>query len=385
MKNLHIPASAYQGVVWPALPPKRYAPMFALLQQFEHSQWWPAGTVERHQLRQLESLADHALRTVSFYRDRLRCLAGLGPGALTMDRWREVPLLQRADIQDAGKALYSNALPRDHLPVHEISTSGSTGSPVTVKTTALCAHYFAAAQHRYHAWHGREFAAKTCVIKVIESGESGTPKNWVSGYRSGPSLAFDITRPVSEQFDWLVREAPDYLLTYPNNLRALLERSESTGTKIPNLRQVATMSEVLDPELRVECERLWGASISDVYSAMEIGVLAIQCPENPTYHVQSESALVEILAADGSPAGVGEIGRLVVTDLKNFAMPLIRYEIGDHAEVGAACRCSGASSGAAATCCGCRRATSYGRASVPPVSPLSPRSDSSSWSRNRSN
>ena len=146
MSNQQIPGSAYHGVVWPALPAPRYAPMFALLQQFEHSQWWPAETLERYQLRQLESLAGHAARTVPFYRERLRSLAGLGPGELTLDRWREVPLLRRTDIQDAENELYSKALPRDHLPLGDISTSGSTGSPVTVKTTKLTATFFSAAQ-----------------------------------------------------------------------------------------------------------------------------------------------------------------------------------------------------------------------------------------------
>ncbi len=339
MSNLQIPLSASDGVVWPALPPPQSAPMFALLQQFEHSQWWPAGTLERYQLRQLESLAGHAARTVPFYRERLRCLAALGRGELTMEKWREVPLLRRTDIQDAEKALYTKALPRDHLPVGEISTSGSTGSPVTVKTTKLTGLYFNAAQHRYHAWHRRDFAAKTCAVKVIQRKRPDKPGNWASGYRSGPLVSFDITRPVSEQFDWLVREAPDYLLTYPNNLRALIEISETSGVRIPGLRQVATMSEVLDPDLRAECQRVWEVPVSDIYSAMEVGIIAVQCPEHPTYHVQSESVFVEFLAADGAPCGVGEIGRIVVTDLTNFASPLIRYEIGDYAELGEPCPC----------------------------------------------
>ena len=339
MSNLHIPVSAYHGVVWPALPPPRYAPMFALLQQFEHSQWWPAETLERHQLRQLEFLAGHASRTVRFYGERLKCIAGVEAGGLTMEMWREVPVMQRTDIQDGGKDLLSRALPKDHLPLGEISTSGSTGTPVTVKTTGLTALFFNAAQHRYHAWHGRDFAAKICAIKVEQGKSPTTPGRWVAGYPSGPLASFDITRPVSEQFDWLIKEAPDFLLTYPNNLRALIELSEKTSRKIPRLRQVTTMSEVLDPELREECMRVWQVPVSDAYSAMETGVLAMQCPEHTTYHVQSECVCVEILDEDGMPCGPGEVGRVVVTELSNFAMPLIRYAIGDYAEVGEPCPC----------------------------------------------
>jgi phenylacetate-CoA ligase len=68
-------------------------------------------------------------------------------------------------------------------------------------------------------------------------------------------------------------------------------------------------------------------------------MLAMQCPEpgHDHYLVQAESALVEVLDETGRPCGPGEVGRVVVTILHNFATPLIRYEVGDYAEVGAPC------------------------------------------------
>ena len=76
-----------------------------------------------------------------------------------------------------------------------------------------------------------------------------------------------------------------------------------------------------------------------MYSAAEVGYIALQCPERPHYHVQSESVLVEVLDAQGRACEAGETGAVVVTVLHNFAMPLIRYEIGDYAELGERCVC----------------------------------------------
>ena len=76
-----------------------------------------------------------------------------------------------------------------------------------------------------------------------------------------------------------------------------------------------------------------------MYSAAEAGYLALQCPQQEHYHIQSESALVEVLDEAGNPCRPGETGTMVVTPLHNFAMPLIRYAIGDIAEVGAPCAC----------------------------------------------
>jgi phenylacetate-CoA ligase len=79
--------------------------------------------------------------------------------------------------------------------------------------------------------------------------------------------------------------------------------------------------------------------IADLYSTEEAGLIALQCPLHTHYHVQSEAVLVEILDEQGAPCGAGQIGRVVVTPLHNLPMPLMRYVIGDYAEVGPPCDC----------------------------------------------
>src|SRR3546814_16158281 len=76
-----------------------------------------------------------------------------------------------------------------------------------------------------------------------------------------------------------------------------------------------------------------------MYSSQECGYFALQAPGHDHYLVQAEVVLLEVLRADGSPCEPGETGRVVVTPLTNYAMPLLRYEIGDFATVGAASPC----------------------------------------------
>jgi phenylacetate-CoA ligase len=77
----------------------------------------------------------------------------------------------------------------------------------------------------------------------------------------------------------------------------------------------------------------------DVYSCEELGPIALQCPSREHYHVQAENLYVELLREDGTPCGQGELGRVVVTALHNFPMPLLRYDLGDYAEAGEPCAC----------------------------------------------
>ena len=116
-------------------------------------------------------------------------------------------------------------------------------------------------------------------------------------------------------------------------------RSQERGWALPSLREARTYSERLPDDLCDLVGAAWGVPLSDLYSANEVGYVALQCPESGLYHVQSEDVLVEILGDDGRPCAVGESGRVVVTSLHNFAMPLLRYDLGDVATVGGPCSC----------------------------------------------
>ena len=109
--------------------------------------------------------------------------------------------------------------------------------------------------------------------------------------------------------------------------------------QFPFLREVRTISEAQPDGLRELCQEVWGAKLVDLYSTIELGILALQCPEHDHYHVQSEGVLLEVLDDKGVPCVPGQVGKVVVTNLHNFATPLIRYEVGDFAEVGESCPC----------------------------------------------
>ncbi|MGF1641385.1 MAG: phenylacetate--CoA ligase family protein [Rhodospirillales bacterium] len=340
--DLLTPTTAIPDIVWPALPTGRDATLLALMQQLEESQWWPPGAIEEMQMRQLEELVEHAVGTVPFYRDRFAALAGMARGELTAAAWRNVPVLRRADIQDAGPALFTAALPPGHGRTYDVVTSGSTGRPIHVKGSGIVHLFGRAINLRFQFWHQRDFGAATAAIRRLKAGEArfiaaGNVAAWVSAFASGPMHLCDVMRPVDEQVEWLRRLNPPYLLTYPTNLAALVERSKALGVTFPALREVVSMGEVLQQTQRAFCEREWGVRVVDLYSCNELGLIALQCPGHDHYLVQSENLYVEVLDDDGRPCEPGAVGRLVITDLHNFASPLIRYELGDHAEVGGPC------------------------------------------------
>ncbi|MGF1592344.1 MAG: phenylacetate--CoA ligase family protein [Kiloniellaceae bacterium] len=340
--------SAHASVVWPALPTPEAARMAAILLQFEDSQWWTPEAMLVQQLRQADALLQHAYRQLPFYRDRL-AEAGYLPGkALTPEVWARIPLLTRADLQQAGAALFSPEIPKGHGGTYEISTSGSTGRPIKAKGTAMVQVMWRALTLREHLWHRRDFGGTLAGIRSLPNDAAPYPKGarsplWGAAtkgiYKTGPSATLSIVSRTEEQAEWLQRVRPDYLLTYPSALRDLLLYCRDAGIVLPRLREVRTLSELLPAETRRLCREVWGLGIVDMYSTQEAGYLALQCPVEEHYHLQSEVTLVEVLNAAGEACRPGEVGEVVVTSLINFAMPMIRYAVGDLAEVGEPCAC----------------------------------------------
>ncbi len=336
--NLFTVRSAVQGVAWPGIPEDSSAQLLAACFQLDRSQWWSPDTLHEHQLRQMRLVLRHALATVPHYAETL--------GAVDADNldWAgflALPTLQRSTLQAKFIALSSNQSPPGHGEVLSGESSGSTGKPIQFRFTVLSQLFWKALTLREHLWHNRDFTGKFSAIRIrLEDGHFsgwGPPVGEV--FQTGPSVTLNVRTDIARQLEWLQREDPDYLITHATNLGALAELSIKRGVKLPGLRQARTFSETLRPDLRNRVREAWGVEIADVYSCEEAGAIAFQCPLHEHYHVQSENLIVEVLHPDGRECRPGETGEVVLTTLHNFAMPLIRYRIGDYAEVGEACSC----------------------------------------------
>src|SRR5262249_58013620 len=115
--------------------------------------------VRDHQQAQLERRTAHAAANVPFYRDRLAPLPS-AKGESFWQAWRRLPLLPRAEVQQAGDDLLSRDIPAGHGELSEIFTSGSTGRPVRALRTELSLLYWSAVTVRDHLWHGRDLSGK---------------------------------------------------------------------------------------------------------------------------------------------------------------------------------------------------------------------------------
>ncbi len=329
------------GVVWPGVPTPQGALALALHWQFEQSQWFPPERLLENQMRQLGELLRHARQHVPFYRERLNWAEIDLAAPLTLDTFRRLPLLQRAEVQAGGKALFSLAPPRQQGKAIPGRTSGSTGRPVEYLSSELCQLFWRTLTLREHFWHQRDFTGKLAAIRerVTTADMPGWGPSTDVAFETGPSACLDIHSDLDTQAAWLQAQDPDYLLAYPSTLVGLAELYQAGRFRLTRLKALRSLGETFEQKARQRCRDAFQVPITDTYSASEVGYIALQCPVSGHYHIQSETLFAEVLRDDGTPCAAGEIGRVVVTPLHNFCMPLLRYEIGDYARLGGACPC----------------------------------------------
>lgn len=312
------------------------ATMEVLQNQLRESERAALSVLADLQNRQINLLAAHAHTNSLFWRDRLDA-AGFGTDANWFTR---LPVLTRGDLKTAASSAFALPVPPDHGQVYEIKTSGSTGTPLSILKSDHAALFWNAMTLRDSLWHERDLSGKLAVIRVgVARGYSERWGDAYAGYTTGPCVSFDARDDTEAQLHWLQSEQPSVLLTHASNLRALAQRSIELNVSLPLLQEARSFSEQLAPDLRDLVREAWGVPLSDLYSANEVGYVALQCPQSGLYHVQAEDVFVEIIGDDGKHCTAGESGRVIVTSMHNFAMPFIRYELGDYATVGPPCGC----------------------------------------------
>lgn len=288
--------------------------------------------LDRYQQTLLTRLLAHAAQEVPYYK-----------AVLTQDiirnpetHWHTLPILTREKAQALREALYAETLPAAAGAIIEDQTSGSTGRPFKHRHNDLLKTASVGQTRRLHDWFKLDGTRSLAIITAFRQADSQYPEGdesagWHSGAPAAPFFLLTVETYIHHQVEWLCRKKPAYLLTLPSNLHALAEHCLTHQITL-SFDTILTTGEIVNGTTRELIQRAFGCRIADSYGAQEVGTIAIQCPHSGLYHCADESQMVEILDENDTPVQDGETGRVVVTSLYNYAMPLIRYDIGDYAQ-----------------------------------------------------
>lgn len=244
---------------------------------------------------------------------------------------RDFPVVNKHTIKAQYEAFRSDAFPGTRL--HVMRTSGSTGTPFVVLQDPDKRRRVLAEMICFGRRAGYEVGDRFVFTRVWSRHNR---KPWHVALREN-AIMFDISSLDEARMETLADllrsdRGIRCMLGYPSTFGPLVRHLERRGERGEtfHLRTIISISERLSQPLREALRSRFGCTVVARYSNQENGVFAQQCEDRDEYHLNTASYTFEYLRLDeDSPAGPGERARMVVTDLFNRAMPMIRYDTGD--------------------------------------------------------
>lgn len=311
------------------------------LLEFDHA---PKSQLIDLQQVLLRDILEHAVNTVPYYRKILsaRNALPLNSSDDVYERLKQWPILSKEDVQQAGRSLISGKYSQKRLV--EIHTGGTTGRALAIWADQIALRKNYAFFERQKQWAGLRTDSRVATFagRPLVPANSRRPPYWrynaigkqmlFSSYHIGSDTVEEYVRCL----EWF---KPEYIDSYPSSLEMIARHVIARGGTSISLKAIITSSETLSDATRKMFESAFGCRVFDHYGSAEMVAFITQCEEG-RYHANSEYGFLEIVREDGEPAGPGEVGEVVATGFINYAMPLVRYRLGDLASASDfACPC----------------------------------------------
>lgn len=296
------------------------------------SEWYDSDTIRELQQRRLRQLVRHVYLHVPYWNAAMD-ERGLTPEDIqTPEDLSKLPLLSKQTVRED---LYFDLFADNHQKSEmlKISTSGSTGEPMVLYGDRRQLEMRWATTLRATEWTGWRFGDRQARLWHQTLGMS---KTQVFRERLDALFmrrlfipAFELTEEkINELVHRLRKFQPVLIDGYAESFNFLAHYASKNDVEDLSPKAIMTSAQIMPQQVRELIETEFNTKVFDKYGSREFSGIAYECDQHDGHHIMSESYIVEILK-DNRPAKPGELGEVVITDLNNYAVPLIRYRLGD--------------------------------------------------------
>jgi phenylacetate-CoA ligase len=288
--------------------------------------------LREYQLRRIQLLLDYAYQNVPFYRSEWKRI-GMEPRDIrTFDDFHRIPILTKPKLRENADELLSSDSRNKKLVTS--GTGGTTDSPIVLYYDYSRARMKEAEMQYFRKWFRWEVADKVAFLW-------GAPQDIPNIRTTKYKIINRLTQNKLYLFSSLMDESimndfverlnrfkPDILQGYSNPTYILATHVLECGAKVHSPKSIVLTAEPCLPHQRKIIESAFNSEVFTFYGCREGGYVGCECSKHIGYHINCTSIYMEFLTEKG-PARQGELGNIVFTDLYNFDMPFIRYQIGD--------------------------------------------------------
>lgn len=308
------------------------------LAAYERDQWLAPEQLRALQWERLQRLLLHCERHVPWYRRRWRELGITAADIRGLEDYARLPVLTKADIRAHAEEFRADGW---HDRVLYKATGGSTGEPLRFGYTRESNDRRTAVMWRGYGWAGARMGRRTLFLW---GGAVGAPhplkqlkeRLYHAAFARRMLNSFHMTDAnLGEYADAIDAYRPEVIVGYVGPLVRLAQWLLETGRRVARPVSVLGAAEALHGFQRTLIEQAFGCPAYNTYGCREVMLIASECEHRQGLHVNADHLVVELHGATG-----GRPGEVLLTDLSNYGMPLLRYANGDLASPGAdACPC----------------------------------------------
>jgi phenylacetate-CoA ligase len=273
------------------------------------------------QEKRLKPLVKHAYKNTKFYKEKFK-KAGITPDDITrIDDLRKIPLSTKEEIKASPHQIVARGYTEENCEVHY--TSGSSGSLLKVLYDLEHHAYDYAVSYRFHLGQGvRPWHKYFLICNDPVELEYGRRRS-ILYRRTMVPWYFSVEEKVKRARAYNPHVMGGHLSTFV----AMAQHVENNGIEDLHPKTLIVGGELNLPPYRRYVEKVFRSQTYDKYGAYEAKSIAWECRHHKM-HIDADSSIVEFIK-DGEPVSAGERGEVVITHFWNWAMPFIRYRLGD--------------------------------------------------------
>ena len=301
------------------------------LADFRENQFIGMEEYRSRRLLKLKQISEYAVAETGYYRNHGPSLTDIESACSAYELLSLFPIVDKNELKSKGDEFKGVGGKGSYIQ----TTGGSTGTPLAVWQDTAYFRAAAATTQLMYEWTGWQLGEP--LIKLW-----GAQRDLINGslgwkHKTADFIANRITLDcfrmsiahMKSYVQALNQRKPRLLEGYADSLYELASFIEKKDMLVYSPGSIVSAAGTLMPHMREKIEAVFKSPVFDRYGSREAGNMAAECSEHKGLHVFGETTILEVVDPNGNPVPAGEEGEIVVTNLFNFTMPLIRYKIGD--------------------------------------------------------
>lgn len=327
----HVYGKVFRKLIYPAYESGlRRRRTLSYLNEYERSQWLSAEEIARLQWQKLSRLIGHCWSEVPYYRRRWSEAGVSHPSDIrNPEDYARLPKLTKQDVRENFESMKADSY-RSRLLYK--TTGGSTGEPLKIGYTRESYERRNAVMHRGYAWAGAPLGTRALYFWGEMPGEVSLKQRMMhAAFNRRVVDVFTMMKAndLGRYVDAIDEYRPEVVVSYVAQISRIAAWMRDHGRRAEHTpRAVLCAAERLHPSQRELIEAAFGCQVFDTYGCREVMLIASECESRDGLHLNADHLCVEL--GEQFVEGEGRDRReILLTDLHNYGMPLMRYAVGD--------------------------------------------------------